>query len=951
MTSEEWAKVSELFHAASDLGPRERQEFLDRECGANSSLRGEVESLLAAESEAGDFIREPIVDAYPEFRREEHAPTLTGGELGHYSIERCIGSGGMGDVYLATDTRLNRKVAIKTLPGVYAGDPGFVRRFRNEAQAAATLNHPNVATIFSVEEFDGRPIISMEYVEGRLLSDLTPAGGVDIPTFLDWFTSISDALSHAHERGIVHRDIKPGNIMITADGTPKILDFGLAQMSVKSPNASHMSLTHPGQVLGTPSYMSPEQAEGRDVDNRSDIFSLGVVMFESLTGEKPFKGSSHAEIVSNLLKTEPPSVSRIRPEVPPVIVKLIERCLSKAPRSRFQSMREVNNILSELWATLSRGATRDSSLRRLYREFQPVSSRWLIVAGFIFVIAAAVAARFYFVSLGTAGHVSFSNMTFRKLSQANNVVYAHISPDGRSIAYNAIEEAERRSMWVRLIDDRNALQLLPPASVQFWGGMTFTSDSSQIYYITADWAARHGTLYRISSLGGQPRKLVEAVNDLGSLSPDGERLLIVRYGETNNLISVKSLDGSDERTIKSADRNTIIRDPQFSADGSRIFYAKVENVGRVERWSLVAIPAEGGDERTVIAPQKQRINELVALRDGKGLLINQEDQFSNLNQIFYVDILTGTRSRVTNDLNSYFGLSASADGNSVVTAERSYLKHLVVGESAERDSFRRVTREPTAHMNVVWTSRDQMIFDAVDNNVPHIWSIAPDGSGIQQLSPNNSADFDPTVSPDGSTIVFTSDRSGERKLWRMNADGSNPTILTPFPGEMFDSRFSSDGAFVYFRWRRDESELIGRVPAGGGSPEEMPFFSYSYWAFSNDGQQIAYALPDEIRQDSRIAVRRISESEPFLVTDASPIHIFKWTPDNKALLLRERGYGDDPFGTVWRLDLQNQKKTVFYSASPDNVFDIAISPDGRRIASVQGKLSTDAVLLTKIRPQ
>jgi Tol biopolymer transport system component len=693
--------------------------------------------------------------------------------------------------------------------------------------------------------------------------------------------------------------------------------------------------------------MSPEQAEGKDVDHRSDIFSLGVVMFETLTGERPFTGGSHAEIVSNLLKSDPPPLTKLRPELPPLIANLISKCLNKSRRGRYQSMRDVNAVLNRVWSTISRSTSRSSSLRRLYREFTPSPSRWILGAA-VFVIVAAVGARFYFLNSQPTQAVNFSDLTFRKLSQANNVVYAHITPDGRSIAYNAIDEDERRSLWIRQVDDRNALQLLPPTEVAFWGGLTIARDSSQILYITAEWAARHGTLYRISSLGGAPRKLVDTVNDLGSLSPDGERILFVRYGDAIQVISARVSDGSDEQVIHSVPEGTIIRDPQYSSDGSKIYFSQVEGVGRAEMWKLVEYTVAGGQQRVVLQPRRERINEIAVLEGDDALLVNQEDPISKLNQLYLVDVDTGNETRVTNDLNSYFGLSVSADGNAIVSAQRYISKDVWVGNPDSPSSLKKVTNEPTAHLTVAWADDNTLIYGAVDNNVPHIWKASIDGGAPQLLTPNDSADYGPAVSPDGRFIFFTSERSGERKVWRIDVDGSNPLLITDVEGSAFSPSISPDGQHVIFKWNKPNGESIARVPLSGGQVTEMPYFSDTYWAISSDGTQVAYA---ESRENAPpiVAVRRLSEPEPYVSFEIAPIHILEWMDNDRALLYRQREGGTEPFSTVWIQYLDRKTPSVFYSAKPDNIFDIAFSPDGKRMATVQGRLITDAVMLSKVR--
>ncbi len=952
MSPQDWEKVSELFEAVEGLGPPERAAFLDRECGDSPEIRREIESLLAAHSDAGDFINVPIVPDLQFPARENNANSLAGARFGHYVIERSIGSGGMGDVYLALDTRLNRRVALKTLPGVFARDPSFAKRFRNEAKAAAGLNHPNVATVYSVEKINNRPVITMEYVEGSTLDHETPDQGLDIVTFLDWFTCLSDALAHAHERGVVHRDVKPGNIMIAKDGTPKILDFGLARIDVRAvqavrQSAVDQSITQPGQVIGTPAYMSPEQAEGKDIDIRSDIFSFGVVMYEAITGVRPFSGDSHAEVVSNLLRTDPPLVSKLRPEIPASIARLISRCLVKSPRGRIQSMDEVNSILSEVWTTFSRGSSRNHSLRRLYREFHPTSPKW-IVATALLVIVAAVGANYYFNSTRATPAVSFADLTFRRLSQAGDVVYAHITPDGRSIVFNTIEPDEKRAMWIRRVEDKNALQLLPPQQVAFWGGLAISADGSDVFYITADWSARHGTLYKVSSLGGAPRRLVDTVNDLGSLSPDGERMLYVRYGPQVQILSAKTSDGSDETVHYSAAAGTIVRDPHYSSDGRQIYFSKVENVGRIEYWSLIEVPLTGGSERTILPQRRERINELAVLTGGRGIVVNQEDPNSRFNQLYHVDTATGTETRVTNDLNSYFGVSISSQGDQIVTAHRQSLNDIWVGETGNHASFRKVTREPNVFEIASWTPDGRIIYDVLDNNVPHIWMLEPESGVSRQLTPSDSPGFGPRVTPDGRYTIFTSERTGERKLWRMNLDGSEPVLLTNVEGEAFSGRIAPDGRNVYFRWRRADRESLGVIPVDGGDATELPLFGETYWALSSDGSQVAYVIRGTGNEPAKVALRRINEAEPYRILDIDPIHVFRWAPGDKALIYRLREGGVDPFTTLWIQDTESDEVKMFHSSKPNNIFNIDLSADGKRMAAVQGKIVTDAVMLSKV---
>jgi eukaryotic-like serine/threonine-protein kinase len=943
MTPSQWEKVTGIFHLAVELEGDERQALLDRECNGEVEIRHEVESLLAAHAEAEDFIEKPAANITD--LSSDNIPSLAGMTFGGYTIEKSIGRGGMGEVYLATDPRLGRKVALKKLPDEYAADPGLRRRFQNEARSAATLNHPNVATIYSVEEFEGKPFITMEYVDGKTLDAITPAAGLDLKLFLNLFIQLSGALRHAHERGITHRDIKPGNIMIGSDGVPKILDFGLAQTSAGTLSRPHITddLTEPGQIMGTPSYMSPEQAEGKEVDHRSDIFSFGVVMYEALTGLRPFAGDSHAELVSNLLKTEPPAVGELRPEVPSLISRLVSRCLAKRRRDRLQNMQEIRTILSEARAMMRAGTSTLSFGRRLYGEYSSGNALWRVAAAIVVLLFSF--AGWYFFPRDSAFPINFDNMSIRRLSQSQNVVYAHIAPDGRSVAYNTVENNEQRAMWIRRIDDRNALQVMQPLPVNYWGGLTFSPDGGQIYFVTAEPNARHGTLYRISSLGGQPRKLVEIVNDLGSLTPDGKRVIYVRYGEPTAILSANSEDGSDEKILRTAEGTNLFRDPHISPDGRHLFFIELERNDGIELWSLKRKDLSDQTESVIVPPQREKLNEIAFTSSSDALLLNAADPVSNVSQLFHVSLSNGTRSRITNDLNFYFGVSVDRGATRIVAAQRLNEKRIWAGPTDSPDQMRAVSPEANVFQTVVWTPDGRIAFDAYDNNRPHIWICEADGANCQQLTPNDTDDSQPAVSPDGRYIAFTSNRNGPDQVWRMNIDGSNQLLLADVAGSTSSPRFSSDGKYVLFPWVRSHHKVLGRVPIDGGTVTEEQLLSESHWAISPDGTQAAYSIWDEAAGRPKVAVRNLAEDQPFKILDFSPAFVFDWSSDSKALIYRERQAVERPGSTVLKWMIAEDKPQVLLRFDPDHVVDLAFSKDGKYMAAIRGRLISDAVLL------
>jgi serine/threonine protein kinase/tetratricopeptide (TPR) repeat protein len=341
MTPERWRQVEAVLNAALEREPEERAALLDGACAGDPRLRDEVESLLASAQPTKRFLGSNVFeDAAPLIDASEFG-SLLGRRFGPYSIEKQIGSGGMGAVYLAQDVRLGRRVALKLLDSTLTADGQSRERFLREARIASALDHPNICTIHDVGEAEGRPFIAMQYVEGKTLRRLIDGRPLSLDSLLSITHQIADALSAAHERGIVHRDIKSGNIMVTPQGQVKVLDFGLARLLERPSGESDQNLTMTGQVMGTPASMSPEQARGERVDHRSDIFSFGCVLYEMATGQNPFKGRSSADVISALL-TQPhtPAVA-LNKEIPSRLSSVINRALAKEPEDRYQSVREM----------------------------------------------------------------------------------------------------------------------------------------------------------------------------------------------------------------------------------------------------------------------------------------------------------------------------------------------------------------------------------------------------------------------------------------------------------------------------------------------------------------------------------------------------------------------------------------------------------------------------------
>src|SRR5213083_2111172 len=373
MTSERWEQVGKLYQAALRLQPDERETFLDDACRDDKALRREVESLLAAEDGAGSFLAAGAMRDAAKMLVEDESLSLVGKQIGHYQVLSLLGAGGMGEVYLAEDARLKRKVALKLLPAGLTANQDRLRRFEQEAQAASALNHPNIITIYEIGQVDGLNFIVTEFIEGETLRQRMATERMDLPIVLDVAIQAASALAAAHAAGIVHRDLKPENIMLRPDGLIKVLDFGLAKLT--EPRTANVDTEAPtvarvhtkiGAVMGTAQYMSPEQARGLKVDARTDIFSLGVVLYEMLAGRAPFLGETTADIISVLLQKEPQPLSTLAPDTPAELQSIISKALRKDKDERYQTVKDLLIDLTtlkqelEFAAKLERSAPPDS---------------------------------------------------------------------------------------------------------------------------------------------------------------------------------------------------------------------------------------------------------------------------------------------------------------------------------------------------------------------------------------------------------------------------------------------------------------------------------------------------------------------------------------------------------------------------------------------------------------
>ena len=429
-----WGRITDIYHATIARPPEERASFLGEECHGDESLRKQVEAMVKSHERSGDFIESPAFAVAPELLIDEPTGDLIGQSIGHYRIESLLGVGGMGEVYLARDERLGRKVALKLLPEHLTADETQLSRFKTEARAASALNHPNILTVHEIGAEGNRQFIATEFIEGITLRALLARGRMNLHDALEIAVQVASALAAAHETGVVHRDIKPENIMLRPDGYAKVLDFGIAKLTEQQPASDSHEVgtttvlqTRPGLVLGTAHYMSPEQTRGQKVDARSDIWSLGVVLYEMVGGIPPFSGETPSDCIASILTTEPPPLSGVLPDVPVKLQSIVQKALRKNRDERYQTIKEMladlRNLKGELEAEGSSPQTKaraEPIVSKIKRHKRGV----LLTLAAAMLAAAALAYHFYFAAPAPSpNEKSIAVLPFADLSQARDQEY------------------------------------------------------------------------------------------------------------------------------------------------------------------------------------------------------------------------------------------------------------------------------------------------------------------------------------------------------------------------------------------------------------------------------------------------------------------------------------------------------------------------------------------------
>jgi len=905
---------------------------------------------------------------------------MIGQTISHYRIIGQLGSGGMGVVYEAEDLNLGRKVALKFLPPQLAREQNALERFLLEARTASALNHPNICTIYAVEKVQvesgiEQTFIAMELLEGETLDRRLSAGAVTTDRLLDLSIQLADALDAAHGKGIIHRDIKPANIFVTQRGQVKVLDFGLAklarlEMEMETIGATldnpPAHLTSPGATVGTIAYMSPEQARGQQLDPRTDLFSLGVVIYQMATGRLPFSGATSAVVFHAILELDPVPALQLNPTLPPKLDEVIAKALEKDTDLRYHFAGDLRGDLKRLKRDMESGrkpaqtasgsaqavpvsgsspavsgvprAARTSGSSAMISVARQHRVSSAVTAGIVLILL-AVAAYGIYAYVTRSRPAPFQNFTATKVTEGGKSLMAALSPDGKYIL-NLMRDKGLASLWLRNVPTNSNTQVEPPADV-YYNGLRFSPDGNYFYFGRSDPGnAELKFLYRAPLLGGTPQKLISDMDSNITFSPDGKQFAFVRFDNPEPgkyQLILHSVENGEEKVLASGPISDALQQPAWSPDGKVIVGQVIDVAAGLFR--LAALDVASGRRKAFYGSNERIVDKPAWLADGSGVLVLASEQTSNFTrtQIGFVSYPQGVYSSVTRDTSSYSDLSVAGSGHILATVQNEGRWNLLVMPTGSPVAQARQVATAEANTNFTWTPDNQLISDQAN-----VLNRIEPASGSKTVIPGQAVSGAPWACQDGS-IVFVRFQTGVQNVWRMEAAG-NVRQVTDGKIDVYPI-CSPDGKWAFFM-EQGGGQKLAKVPIEGGARRilsESP--SAGTFDVSPDGTLAAF--PTLQHSGEHKEMLEVVETDAGKVAKLLPFErprfgLIHFSRDGKGVVYPVRNSGVD---NLWFQPLDGSKGKQLTDFTSEHIFDFHWSFDGKQLALVRGHTDADVVLI------
>lgn len=881
---------------------------------------------------------------------------MTGSTLSHYTIVRKLGSGGMGEVYLAHDTRLGRQVALKVLLADVAADPDRRARLEREARAVASLNHPNIVTVHSIEQAGDVHFITMELVDGKALSAMIPPRGLPVRQFFALALPLADAIGSAHERGITHRDLKPENVMVGDDGRVKVLDFGLAQIrpgfiddATETVAMTRHGKTLEGQIIGTVAYMSPEQAEAKILDHRSDIFSLGILLHEMITGRRPFSGDSHASIVSSILRDLPPAVTETHPALPNRLARIIQRCLEKEPARRYQSAIDLKNDLSELEQDIRSGVRDEISGRPA--DPRVGSARGRAVAAGLALLAVTLGAAYGLLGRGGSeerpnlrGEISFAQLTHAPGEE----LFPSLSPDGRGLVYASAAQGNL-DIYAQRVGGENAVNLTRDSALDD-SQPAFSPDGERVAFR----AERDGGGIFVMGATGESVRKIANIGYHPAWSQDGQQIVCSTQSVTDpaarfttSQLWVITVANGERRLLSEGDASQ----PSWSPSGHRIAYwGRTSNTAP---GTIYTIPAQGGSAPVAVTTDASLDWNPVWSGDGRHLYFASNRGGSmNLWRIG-IDEASGRplgrpQPVTTGGGASNQHVSVSKDGSRIAYVSRVETMNLQrigfdAAAGATTGAAEWITRGSRTNSEPEPSPDGRRLTFSSTGKQQDIMVSNADGSALQQLTDDAFKDRGPRWSPDGERIAFYSDRTGRNEIWTINKDGTGVQQFTRSPGahypvwspdgrRMAYSTHSPNGAFIFEAgtpWERQTPQAVPLI--------EDKTQTFELWSWSPDGRFLAGQRHLTDLSHAGIGIHEVGSPAIRWLTDFGEWPV--WLRDSRRLLFSHDG-------TLFLLDTASGKSREVLSLQQPSLGIVGLSRDEKTLFFTLKPAEADVWLMT-----